>query len=40
MCHQGYHDIMIMPVKRFNDLLKWKADIEDQKLKLIDERKK
>lgn len=40
MLHQGYHDILIMPVKRFNDLLKWKADIEDQRMKLIEDRKK
>ena len=39
MLHQDYISIMQMPVKRFNDLLKWKADIEEQKMKLIDERK-
>jgi len=40
MLHQGYLDIMIMPVKRFNDLLKWKSDIEDQRMRLIEDRKK
>jgi len=40
MLHLGYIDIMYMPVKRFNDLLKWKADIEDQKMKMIEEGKK
>ncbi len=40
MLHQPYLDIMQMPVKRFNDLLKWKADIEEQKMKMIDERNK
>jgi len=37
MLHQGYIDIMHMPVKRFNDLLKWKADIEEQRMKLIED---
>jgi len=40
MLHLGYIDIMLMPIKRFNDLLKWKADIEDQKMKMIEEGKK
>jgi len=40
MLHLGYFDIMYMPVKRFNDLLKWKADIEDQKMKMMEENKK
>jgi len=40
MLHQGYLDVMFMPVKRFNDLLKWKADIEDQRMKLIEEKKR
>ena len=40
MLHQGYIDIMHMPIKRFNDLLKWKADIEDQRMKMIEEGKK
>jgi len=39
MLHQNYLDIMSMPVKRFNDLLKWKTDIEDQRLKLMEERR-
>ena len=29
-----------MPVKRLNDLLKWKADVDEQRAKLIEERKK
>jgi len=40
MLHQNYIDIMHMPVKRFNDLLKWKADIEDQRMKMIEEGRK
>ena len=35
----GYIDIMVMPVKRFEELLKWKAKLEEQKMKLIDENK-
>jgi len=38
MLHQPYIDVMMMPVKRFYDLLKWKADLEDQKAKLMKER--
>ena len=40
MLHQGYLDIMAMPIKRFSDLLKWKSDLEDQKLKIIEEKGK
>ena len=40
MLHQSYIDIMYMPVKRFNDLLKWKSDIEDQRMKMIEEGRK
>jgi len=40
MLHQGYLDVMIMPVKKFYDLLKWKSDIEDQRMKMIEDRKK
>lgn len=40
MLHQGYIDIMYMPVKRFNDVLKWKSDLEDQKMKMIEEGRK
>ena len=40
MLHQGYIDVMLMPIKKFNDLLKWKADIEEQKMKMIEEGKK
>lgn len=33
----GYLDVMHMPVTRFYSLLKWKADIEKEKQKLINE---
>jgi hypothetical protein len=31
---------MAMPVKKLNDLLKWKTDIEEQRSKIIAENKK
>jgi hypothetical protein len=31
-------DIMLMPVKRLYDLLKWKADLEEEKSKLMKEQ--
>jgi hypothetical protein len=34
---QNYFDIMLMPVKRFNDLIKWKSDLEEERNKLIRE---
>jgi len=40
MLKQGYIDVMLMPVKKFYDILKWKADIEEQKMKMIEEGKK
>jgi len=33
----GYLDVMYMPVTRFYSLLKWKADLEKEKQKLINE---
>jgi len=38
MCKQQYSSIAIMPVKRFYDLLKWKADLEEHKAKLMEEQ--
>jgi len=40
MLHQQFTSIMMMPVKKFNDLLKWKSDVEEQRAKLIEERKR
>ena len=39
MCKQPYTDIMNMPVKRLYDLLKWKADIEEEKSKIMKDQK-
>ncbi len=38
MLNVGYKDIMIMPIRRFENLLKWKAKLEEQKMKLIEEK--
>jgi hypothetical protein len=35
MSKQSYADIMLMPVKRFQDYMKWKNDLEDEKQKMI-----
>jgi len=34
---QNYLDIMLMPVKRFYDLIKWKSDLEEERNKLMKE---
>ena len=34
---QGYLDIMLMPVKRFLNEIKWKAELEEEKQKLMQE---
>ena len=33
-----YHDIIFMPVKRFYDLIKWKADLEEERQKIMKEQ--
>jgi len=35
MSKQSYSDTMLMPVKRFQDYLKWKTDLEDEKQKML-----
>lgn len=35
---QQYTSIIQMPIKRFNDYLKWKSDLEDEKAKLMKEK--
>jgi hypothetical protein len=35
---QQYTSIMEMPVKRMLDLLRWKAELEEEKAKLIKEK--
>ena len=39
MTKLSYHSIMMMPVKRFFDHMKWKADLEEARMKLIDEQR-
>jgi len=34
----AYNDIINMPVKRFYDLIKWKADLEEERQKLMKEQ--
>jgi hypothetical protein len=34
---QGYYEISMMPVNRFYNLLRWKAELEKEKQKLINE---
>jgi len=34
---QGYMDVVSMPVTRFYSFLKWKADLEKEKQKFINE---
>ena len=35
---QDYNDVMSMPVKRFYDLIKWKANLEEERAKIMKER--
>lgn len=35
---QQYHDVVHMPIKSFQDLLKWKTDLENEKQKLMKEQ--
>lgn len=37
LSRQSYVDVMAMPVKKFYDYLKWKAELEEEKQKQIDE---
>jgi NurA-like 5'-3' nuclease len=37
---QSYIDICMMPVKRLENYLRWKAKLEEEKQKLIDEEMK
>ena len=36
---QPYESLISMPVKRFKDFLKWKADLEEQKAKMLEAAK-
>jgi len=35
MSKQSYSDVMAMPVKRFQDYMKWKTDLEEEKQKML-----
>lgn len=35
MSKQSYIDTMMMPVKKFQNYLKWKNDLEEEKQKMI-----
>ena len=34
---QAYEQVMVMPVKRFHDYIKWKVDLEEKKNQNIEE---
>jgi hypothetical protein len=36
MLNMGYLDVMCMPVKRFYDLIRWKIDMEEEKIKQME----
>ena len=35
MSKQSYTEVVLMPVKRFYNYLKWKTDVEEDKRKMI-----
>ena len=35
MSKQSYSEVMLMPVKRFQNYMKWKNDLEEEKQKMI-----
>lgn len=37
MSKQSYFEATLMPVKRFNDYLRWKVKLEEEKQKTIEE---
>jgi hypothetical protein len=38
MMKMSYNDILLMPVLRFYDLIKWKNDLEEERTKQIKEQ--
>ncbi len=38
MAKQSYSETLLMPVKRFYDYMKWKAELEEEKNKLMEEK--
>jgi len=37
MSHQSYIEVVMMPVKRFSDYLRWKTRLEEERQKKIEE---
>jgi hypothetical protein len=37
LCGQQYDSIMVMPIQRFYDLLKWKINLDKEKQKQLEE---
>ena len=37
MSKQSYHDVIRMPIKRFYDYMDWKAKLEEEKQKQLEE---
>jgi len=37
MSKQSYKDVMAMPIQKLHNYLKWKADLEEEKQKMMDE---
>jgi len=40
LSRQSYSDVCNMPVKRFQDYLKWKSALEEEKQKKLEEESK
>jgi len=40
MSGQSYTDVLLMPLKRFQDYLKWKTQLEEEKQKRFAEESK
>jgi hypothetical protein len=38
LMHQQYLSIVLMPIKRFQDLIKWKTDLEEERNKIMKEQ--
>ena len=38
MSRQSYQDVVMMPVKKMFDYLKWKSSLEDSKRKILQEK--
>jgi len=38
MSKQSYNQVMMMPIKKLKDYLKWKSNLEEEKQKLMEEQ--